>query len=147
MQKLTLVVWSVLASNVVTASPRELFTDHFHEQYEARQCGRNTNRFLTALGQEGEDLQEWTLVFVENVGFSTFGMVNAERARDASSYGPIESEKNWYHHAFALDADGVVYDFDYTLSPTPLKFRTYIENMFLDEDECGKEKQNWMAIG
>jgi len=79
---------------------------------------------------------ELFLVKLQNKGAGTFGLVNAERARSFVQGKLIAEEKNWYEHWFVMDASGTVYDFDFSFAPTPMRLSDYIDEMFLEEDEC-----------
>jgi hypothetical protein len=118
------------------ASPSTIFSKFYAQNYRAGQCGANVLSFLQEIQDEEGNLDGWKIAFVKNRGLSVFGMVNAEQARDESFGRPAVREKNWYHHAFAIDGQGYVYDFDYLTSPKRMKFKPYIEHMFLDEEEC-----------
>ena len=115
-----------------------LFEKHFREQYEPRYCGKNALRFVEGLKAAGEDLQRFHIVTIENKGFSVFGMLNAERARGTRFNRPAEEERNWYHHVFVLDDQGLVYDFDFTIEPRIAPIAEYLEEMFLKEGDEGQ---------
>ncbi|MSP19682.1 MAG: hypothetical protein EXR74_08940 [Bdellovibrionales bacterium] len=92
--------------------------------------------FFKQLESLGEGVKGLNLVSLENKGFTVFGMVNAEKARAQLHGKSTTQEKNWYHHKFAIDNKGMVYDFDYSNSPRPTPFNKYVEDMYLNEDEC-----------
>lgn len=112
------------------------FKQFFHEQYQPRKCGENALNFLKGLERDGQDISPYTMVQIENKGFSVFGMVNAEKARTVIRGERTTDEANWYHHVFVLDSSGRVFDFDYLSEPTIKQFSEYAEDMFLFEKEC-----------
>ncbi len=122
------------------ASDRErllpLFSDRYHNAYFSGRCGDNIINFLRKANEQGIDTRNISMVLIQNKGFSGFGMVNAEAARDSVRGVPVASEKNWYHHVIAIDSEGFVYDFDYTERPLITDLNTYAEKMFLNEPEC-----------
>lgn len=118
------------------------FEKSFARHYEARQCYDNTRRFLKEATQQSE--HTWYLLSVENKGFTTFGMINAELARNGRG---SPGESNWYHHVFALDENGFVYDLDFTNHPKVLPLKTYLEEMFLNEAECKTPKAGEICAG
>lgn len=142
-----LVLWLCLFSYGAFANALfPLFEKHFHEKYEPRYCGKNAQRFIEALQSAGEDLTRFYLVMIENKGGSVFGMLNAERARGWRFDKPAEEEVNWYHHVFVLDDRGMVYDFDFTVTPQILPIGDYLEAMFLKENnpqrfKVGRQKK------
>lgn len=118
------------------ASIPEVFRKSFYDSYRVGQCGLNVLNFFERLDNEGEDISGLSMVYVENKGSSVFGMINAERARARVNGQWGTDEKNWYHHQFAMDKNGMVYDFDYSSAPKLTPFKNYVEDMFLNEDEC-----------
>jgi hypothetical protein len=113
-----------------------LFKSQHHEAYLSGQCGDNILNFFRKVKAEGLELENLSMVVIENKGLSGFGMVNAEAARDSIRGAPVSSEKNWYHHVIAVDSQGFVYDFDFTESPQVIHLKNYAETMFLNETEC-----------
>ncbi len=114
------------------AEMAKVFKRHHKERYVPRQCHDNILDFATSL----RDREGLYMVTIENKGFSTFGMVNAEVARDQHMGQPETREKNWFHHVILMDRRGLVYDFDYTEKPSIVKMADYLETMYLDEPEC-----------
>jgi len=124
----------------------DLFTDHYHRKYEPRFCGRNALNFVKAIAAERGSAEGFYIVTIENKGFSVFGLVNAEKARGFRFGKPFNEERNWYHHAFVLDAQGNVYDFDFTTEPRIVPIAQYLEEMFLDEGD-GKGGAGTFLVG
>jgi hypothetical protein len=122
--------------NLSLAEVPQYFSSFYHQSYQSRKCGENVLNFFRGLSQSGNDISALTMVTIENKGFSVFGMVNAEKARAAPGSRKNTEERNWYHHIFAIDAVGTVYDFDYLSEPSPRPFSFYVEDMFLNELEC-----------
>ena len=118
------------------AAFNEIFSDRYFNHYEAGKCGLHLLVFIKKLNQEDLSLEGVSLVEISNKGFSVFGMVNVEKARVKRFDKPAVDERNWYHHVIAVDTDGTVYDFDFSIEPSPLAFAEYVETMFLDEPEC-----------
>lgn len=136
-----------LSTGQVLDPRHSLFEKLYLDSYIPGKCGINILTFFKRLESEGLEIQGLSLVYLENKGFSVFGMVNAEKAR-AQINGTLKSEeKNWYHHIFAIDRNGMVYDFDYTESPKPTPFRKYIEDMYLNENECLNPKAAEFCAG
>jgi len=118
------------------------FKKSFKNQYESGQCFENTQNFLNKVVSLTN--HTWYLVSVENKGSTSLGMVNVEIAR--TSYEKPE-ERNWYHHVFALDEEGFVYDLDFTNDPRIVPLKTYLEEMFLIEEECQKPRYGEICGG
>lgn len=133
--KLSAIFFLVITS-LSHASTAEIFRRSYYDSYREGQCGLNVLNFFERLETEGEDISALSIVYLENKGTSVFGMVNAEKARTKLNEQWATEEKNWYHHQFAIDKNGIVYDFDYSNNPTPTPFKEYVESMFLNEDEC-----------
>ena len=142
-------VIALLFSMPVQADPRTLsqlrtlFSDHFYSGYTEGRCGENILQFLELSRRNRLDLSQAQVLVIENKGYSVFGMVNVEKAREAGSAirptpsrAPLREvgERNWYHHV-VLVYDGHVFDFDFTNEPTVTTVSTYFESMFLDEDQ------------
>lgn len=126
------VLWFFGSPALALDNAAAVFEYHFTNSYEAGQCAANVRNFIRTLKGGGSDLSQISFVSIKNRGYSTFSMVNAEQARKGRSGG----ETNWYHHVIAVDADGYVYDFDFTTSPRITHFGDYVEAMFLNEPEC-----------
>jgi len=133
-------VFFLVMTSLSHASTAEIFRKSYYDSYREGQCGLNVLNFFERLETEGEDISGLSMVYVENKGTSVFGMVNAEKARTKLNGQLATEEKNWYHHQFAIDNKGIVYDFDYSNNPTPTPFKEYIESMFLNENECSNPK-------
>lgn len=59
-----------------------------------------------------------------------FGHVKAEHTRGRN--GP--EDRNWYFHA-VLEMDGLVYDYDFGITPRVVSVQEYFKVMFLSEKE------------
>jgi hypothetical protein len=124
-----------------------IFTDRYYNNYKDRYCGENILGFTTALTEVGVDLSQHKIVKITNEGVGSFGMVNAQSARSIRFNRPAAVELNWHHHVILLDElKGIVFDFDYMTSPTPVPIAQYIEAMYLDEPECAKPIQGLTAF-
>lgn len=137
----------LLSANSALASIQTVFEKNYFDSYRPGKCGLNVLNFFERLQSVGEDIRGLSLVYLENQGHTVFGMVNAEKAR-ASLHGKLTTEeKNWYHHQFAIDRNGMVYDFDYSSSPKPTPLRKYVDDMYLNEDECLSPKTAEFCAG
>ena len=125
----------------------QVFGKSYYDSYREGKCGLNVLNFFERLESEGEDIAGLSLVYLENKGPSVFGMVNAEKARSQVNEKLFTEEKNWYQHQFAIDKNGMVYDFDYSNSPSPKPFKDYVEDMFLNENECTNPKPAEFCAG
>jgi len=128
----------LLASCALGASVSDVFETSFSTAYSEGLCKQNSVRFLERLEREGHSPSRFSLVKIANKGISTFGLVNAEKARSWVQGNPVAEEKNWYEHWVVLGDEGTVYDFDFTPLPTPTPFVRYVEEMFLKEPECSE---------
>lgn len=132
-------------SSVAFAAPgdqiADIFADHFHNRYQSGRCGTNVTEFFQDMEKSGVDLADYYMLVIENKGFSGFGMVNVEEARDYIRGQWESTEKNWYHHVVAVNGMGQVYDFDFKTRPRVVKVADYIEAMFLNETECTKKSK------
>lgn len=131
---------TALAQTPASRALQSLFEQRFETHYEEGKCGQNILGLVEAA--RGLAIADAQVLLIENRGFSVFGMVNVESAREAGrairpqpARRPFREagERNWYHHVI-LVFDGMVYDFDFTNRPTVLPVRDYLERMFLDED-------------
>jgi len=139
---IALVLWgsSLLHAGYSPPELIRLFSNHFHSQYRAGRCAENIRALLSHAHAQGLDLSQSQVVHIQNEGFSGFGMVNAEKAResgarisDLHSRNRYEAgEANWYYHVILLHRD-LVLDFDFTNSPRILPVKEYFEEMFLRE--------------
>ncbi len=115
---------------------KQTFTTH----YESGRCGQNILRLLSSADKNGINLGNANIVEITNGGYSVFGLVNVEQARESGRRNPdvnspfrnLPGERNWYHHV-VLEMDGFIFDFDFTNSPTVLSKTQYFELMFLKE--------------
>ncbi len=124
-----------------------LFEKHFHKQYVSGRCGDNIRRFVKAVEREFASASDLAVVSLNNQGYSVFGMINVEKARGQRFNKPWEGEANWYHHVFAIDRNGNVYDFDFEKEPRIVPFHEYIDEMFLIEPECEKPTYGEFCAG
>lgn len=114
---------------------KDLFKDHFHNQYEPRRCGQNAMAFIKAADRQLDAANSLQMVTIEDTGFSNFGMISAEYARRPGRPGQVE-DMNWYFHVFVVDRSGLVYDFDFGGEPTVVPLKNYLQKMFVEDDEC-----------
>ncbi len=130
---LLVLVLAVTQSDRAAAAPalEALFQNRFETHYQERRCGDNILGLVRAARDQGIALEEARILMIENMGYSTFGMINVELARGSGKAG-APGETNWYHHVI-LESEGRIYDFDYTNQPTVMGVREYFERMFLDE--------------
>ena len=119
----------------------ELFEEHFHTKYIPGRCGINALNFIKSAEENFGAANELTIVSMKNTGLSVFGMINAEKTRGLRYQKPAVVEANWYHHAFVVDNNGMVYDFDFGIEPRITHINEYLEEMFLNEPEC--ENKGW----
>lgn len=126
-----------LAGKTAMAAPdlTSLFNDHYHNHYEERRCGDNALGFIEDANRKTGAAKDLYLVMIEDKGFSNFGLVQAEMARWPARPGRTQ-DMNWGFHAIVMDRSGNVYDFDYGSKPTITGIRNYLENMFLNDNEC-----------
>lgn len=117
------------------SSLEELFRKHYYEEYTPRHCRDNSICFAQA-ALENDLVERLLLIEVTNKGFSVFGMVNAEHARDTRHGEPAVDENNWHYHVFTMDEEGMVYDLDYDIRPNVVHADIYFEQMWLNETEC-----------
>ena len=125
----------LLSSQVVQASSslEDEFKNTFFTHYNKRFCGPNIVNFLKRAQDKGIDLTNANHIVIKNVGWSTFGMVNAEWVRLSGNPNPKPpGERNWYHHVI-LEVDGRIYDFSFDNEPQVPSVRDYINKMFLEE--------------
>jgi hypothetical protein len=95
---------------------------------------------LSSANKDGINLANANIVEITNAGFSVFGMVNVEQARESGRRNPdptslwrnLPGERNWYHHV-VLEMDGFIFDYDFTNSPTVLSKKQYFDSMFFNE--------------
>jgi hypothetical protein len=137
-------IFLVLLSFSSFASVKEvkkIFESTFIDYYVAARCGDNIMRLVNAIDEARLDLYPAKIITIENGGFSVFGMVNAEYARQGGRLNPnaaqdgfrnLPGERNWYHHVI-LDYDGYIFDYDFGNHAQVLKTKAYMEKMFLDE--------------
>jgi len=128
-----------LASCALGASVSDVFETSFLTSYSQGFCKQNSVRFLQRLEREGVSTSGFSLVKIENKGIGTFGLVNAEKARSWVKGIPVSEEKNWHEHWIVVDQEGTVYDSDFTHEPSPIPFENYLDEMFLNEPECGDQ--------
>lgn len=117
-------------------STGESFAQLFFAEYREGLCYENSIRLAKELLNDKPSRSDIFLVKLQNKGMGTFGLVNAEKARSYVREKLIEEERNWYEHWFVVSDSGIVYDFDFSISPKPIPLDEYIEEMFLKEEEC-----------
>lgn len=119
----------------------EVFASSYYTHYEAGQCGGNIMALITRADKAGIDVSRAKILQIRNEGFSVFGMVNAEHARDKGRvlaqttpeglrFAP--GETNWDFHV-VLELDGEIYDFDFGNTPVIAKVDDYFQKMFFDD--------------
>jgi hypothetical protein len=118
-----------------------LFQSQFDIGYEEGRCGDNILGLARMARNQGLAVDEARILVIVNKGYSVFGMVNVEYARQSGRMLPESSrekpqyepgERNWYHHVVMV-YDGHVFDFDYGNTPRVEPAAAYFERMFLNE--------------
>ena len=136
---LTSILASILgfAESQAFANPDldRLFHVHYSDHYEERRCGENALGFIEDANRKLGMAKDLYLIMIEDKGWSNFGLVQAEMARRVDRPGQTH-DMNWGYHAFVMDQSGDIYDFDYGPKPTVTGIRSYLENMFLNDNEC-----------
>jgi hypothetical protein len=105
------------------------FKSIFSAQYTEGRCGDNILGLLSRAETKGIKIESARILEITNKGFSLFGLINAEFARQSNR---APSEKNWYHHV-VLEQDGYIFDFDFGNMPTIGTVKEYFEKMFLND--------------
>ena len=115
-----------------------LFNSYFDESYKTNSCGENAFGFIEAAQKKMGAAKDLYFVRVENIGISNIeGMLQAEAAGGMGSVVKgMRPDANWFYHAFVLDKSGFVYDFNYEEDLVVLPLDQYLENMWLNDDEC-----------
>jgi len=117
------------------------FKKDFSKNYVENQCGSNILGFLGRAEKSGQKIYNAHILEISNKGFSLFGLINAEFARESGRLNPnsasdgmrnLPGETNWYHHV-VLELDGEIYDFDFGNQPKVVSVKDYFEKMFLDD--------------
>lgn len=144
MKILLFIIFFIFSLNVFAGRNPELeklFKNDFRKHYVQNQCGSNILEFLRRAETKGLNLYNANILEITNKGFSLFGLINAEYAREAGRLNPNSSqdgmrqlpgENNWYHHV-VLELDGEIYDFDFGNLPSVLTKELYFEKMFLND--------------
>jgi len=118
-----------------------LFQSQFDIGYEEGRCGDNILGLAHKAREQALSIDDARVLVIVNKGFSVFGMVNVEYARQAGRMLPGSTrenpqydpgERNWYHHVVLL-YDGQIFDFDYGNSPRVEPAAAYFERMFLND--------------
>lgn len=133
MKKLALVLALLALSTLVLANPglKQEFTRTFESHYESNRCGDNILGLVGRAYDNHLAINNANILEIVNSGFSMFGMVHAEYARENGRHGAA-GEANWYHHVI-LEKDGLIYDFAFGNTPQVLPVKQYFEKMFLNE--------------
>jgi hypothetical protein len=151
------VIFFFLISNVSFAQKnsellRQFKTD-FTKHYVENQCGSNILGFLGRAETKGININNAHILEISNKGFSLFGLINAEFARESGRLNPnsgidgirnLPGETNWYHHV-VLEMDGEIYDFDFGNSPVVLPVKAYFEKMFLDDKKASEGGERYIG--
>lgn len=151
------VIFLFLISNVSFAQKnpellRQFKTD-FTKYYVENQCGSNILGFLGRAETKGININNAHILEISNKGFSLFGLINAEFARESGRLNPnsgidgirnLPGETNWYHHV-VLEMDGEIYDFDFGNSPVVLPVKAYFEKMFLDDKKASEGGERYIG--
>jgi hypothetical protein len=131
----------------------KLFKNDFKKNYIQNQCGSNILNFLKRAEASGMNLYNANILEISNKGFSLFGLINAEYAREAGRLNPNSSqdglrqlpgESNWYHHV-VLELDGEIYDFDFGNRPSVLAKEYYFEKMFLNDKKKSEGGEHYIG--
>jgi hypothetical protein len=129
------------------------FKSDFTKHYVENQCGANILGFLGRADEKGQKISNAHILEISNKGFSLFGLINAEFARDSGRLNPnsandgirnLPGETNWYHHV-VLEMDGEIYDFDFGNSPVVLPVKAYFEKMFLDDKKVSEGGERYIG--
>lgn len=107
----------------------EEFKNTFKTHYTEGRCGDNILALLSRAEAKGIKIENARILEITNQGFSLFGLINAEFARQINRE---PTENNWYHHVI-LEQDGYILDFDFGNKPVVLTVPEYFEKMFLDD--------------
>jgi len=110
---------------------KQLFSASFSTYYVEAKCGENILGLIQRADNKKINLNTANILEISNVGFSVFGLLNAEYARAGGRHG-APGERNWYHHV-VLEMDGFIYDFDFGNTPNITTTKKYFEQMFLDD--------------
>lgn len=112
------------------ASPemKALFTQTFNSHYKAADCFYNVVRLLELAEKNKININNANILYITNEGTSMFGHVKAEHTRGRTGVG----DRNWYFHA-VLEMDGLVYDYDFGITPRVVSVQEYFTVMFLSE--------------
>jgi hypothetical protein len=139
-----IIIFFIFSLNIFAGRNPELeklFKNDFKKYYIQNQCGSNILEFLRRAEAKGLNLYNANILEITNKGFSIFGLINAEYARETGRLNPnytqdgmrqLPGENNWYHHV-VLELDGEIYDFDFGNQPSVLEKELYFEIMFLND--------------
>lgn len=162
---IVVIVFLLISSFAAVASSEmvNLFTKSFYTHYESGRCGDNIIGLLSEAHEQGIDISKARILEISNKGYSVFGLLNVEFARESGRRNPdypnsglanLPGERNWYHHV-VLEHNGLIFDFDFGNTPSVVSVADYFEKMFLIEkkrEEGGnfyvgrEEKLNKYAI-
>lgn len=132
MKYILLAIFTLCLHASALASPemKRLFTDTFNSNYKPADCYYNIVRFLDLAEKSKININNANILYITNEGTSMFGHVRAEHTRGRN--GP--EDRNWYFHA-VLEMDGLVYDYDFGITPRVVSVHEYFKVMFLSEKE------------
>jgi len=100
----------------------QLFHKTYKTHYEVRFCGKNMGRLIEKAIRQKIDLRGAKLLRIKSPDFwevQTFSARGYERGY----------RRMFYVH-FVLEADGLIFDYDFTNSPRVAKFEDYILEMY-----------------
>lgn len=129
------------------------FKNDFKKHYVENQCGSNILGFLRRAESKGVKVQNAHILEITNKGFSLFGLINAEFARESGRLNPdsdndgfrnLPGETNWYHHV-VLEMDGEIYDFDFGNNPVVVPVKAYFEKMFLNDKKTSEGGERYIG--
>jgi len=121
---------SALAADIKAL--KKLFESTWTTNYVEGRCGLNIENLVSKAMDENIDLSGAQIIGLKDIGGWMFGMVNAVQAREATRFGP--GETNWYFHVFLL-AEGMVFDYDFTNSPRIININEYMHEMYLPKEK------------
>jgi hypothetical protein len=124
----------------------ELFENHFYDAYDPAYCASNIRLFLDAADRRSFPISEFLAIYIRNRRPVPDEIPREDRhlyrvaavlARTEDLPGPIPAPPGyaeWGYHVILADGDrdsSVVYDFDFTNAPYPIRMGNYWQKMFL----------------